>query len=58
MGVYAYPALLKGASKELTARMQDKSCFNFTSADPVLFAELEDLKVRGFEAFRNASFLK
>jgi len=58
MGVYARPDLLKGVSKQLRARMQGKSCFNFTSADPVLFAELEDLTVRGFDAFRNAPFMK
>ena len=58
MGVYARPDLLKGVSKELLARMQGKSCFNFTSVDKILFAELEDLTVRGFDAFRNASFMK
>jgi len=58
MGVYARPDLLKGVSKELKARMQGKSCFNFTSVDPALFAELEDLTVRGFDAFRNAPFMK
>ena len=58
MGVYARPDLLKGVSKELKARMQGKSCFNFTTVDSALFAELEDLTVRGFEAFRNAPFMK
>jgi hypothetical protein len=58
MGVYARPDLLKGVSKRLKARMQGKSCFNFTSVDPTLFAELEDLTVRGFDAFRNAGFMK
>jgi hypothetical protein len=58
MGVYARPDLLKGVSKELKTRMQGKSCFNFTSTDPALFAELEALTVQGFEAFRNAPFMK
>ncbi len=58
MGVYARPDLLKGVSKELKARMQGKSCFNFTTTDPALFAEVEALTVRGFEAFRNAPFMK
>ncbi|MCC7375132.1 MAG: hypothetical protein IT581_10805 [Verrucomicrobiales bacterium] len=58
MGVYARPDLLKGVSKELKARMQGKSCFNFTSVDPELFAELEDLTVRAFDAFRDAPFMK
>lgn len=58
MSVYARPELLKGVSKELRARMQGKSCFNFKTVDPALFAELEDLTVRGFAAFRNAPFMK
>jgi hypothetical protein len=58
MGVYARPDLLKGVSRELRARMQGKSCFNFTSVNPTLFAELEALTVRGFDAFRNAPFMK
>jgi hypothetical protein len=58
MSVYARPSLLKGVSRELKARMQGKSCFNFTSVDLTLFRELEDLTVRGFEAFRNAPFMK
>ncbi len=58
MGVYARPDLLKGVSPELKARMQGKSCFNFTSVDEGLFAELEDLTGRSFAAFRNAAFMK
>jgi hypothetical protein len=58
MGVYARPDLLQGVSKELKARMQGKSCFNFTAVDPVLLAELEDLSARAFAAFREAPFMK
>ena len=58
MGVYVRPDLLQGASQALRARMQGKSCFNFTTVDPVLFAELETLTVRAFAAFRNAPFMK
>jgi hypothetical protein len=58
MAVYARPELLKGISKELKARMQGKSCFNFTTVDEKLFAELEELTVKGFAAFRNAAFMK
>jgi len=50
--------LLKGASNELMARMQGKSCFNFKSIDPALFTELEALTIRGFEALRNGPFGK
>jgi hypothetical protein len=58
MAVYARPELLKGISKELKARMQGKSCFNFTTVDEKLFAELEALTAKGFAAFRNAAFMK
>ena len=57
MGVYACPEVLKGVSKKLKARMHGKSCFNFTSVDQPLFAELEELTVRAFAAFRKASFM-
>lgn len=57
MGVYAAPQLLKGGSKALKARMQGKSCFNFKTVDEPLFAELEELTVRGFAAFRRAGFM-
>ena len=57
MGVYACPEVLKGVSKKLRARMQGKSCFNFTSVDQPLFDELEELTSRAFAAFRKASFM-
>ena len=58
MGIYARPDLLQGVSEKLRARMQGKSCFNFTSIDEPLFAELETLTVRGFEAFRDLGYTK
>ena len=58
MGVYARPDLLKDISKKLKARMQGKSCFNFTSVDESLFAELEELTVRAFEAFQKLPYMK
>src|SRR6185436_16867431 len=58
MGVYARPDLLKNSSKELRARMQGKSCFNFTFIDESLFADLEDLTVRAFGAFRKLPYMK
>jgi hypothetical protein len=58
MGVYARPDLLKGISKKLKERMQGKSCFNFTSFDEPLFAELEDLTARAFEAFSKLPFVQ
>ena len=46
MPVYTHPALLNGLSPQLKRRMQGKSCFNFTAADPVLLAEIEALTRR------------
>ena len=43
MGVYAMPELLAGISPRLRARMQGKSCFNFSSIDEGLLAELATL---------------
>jgi len=58
MGVYARPDLLKGMSQKLKARMQGKSCFNFTTVDEPLFAELEELTIRTFEAFRKLPLMQ
>jgi hypothetical protein len=58
MGVYARPDLLADVSAKLKARMQGKSCFNFTSVDEPLFAELEELTVRALEAFRRLPYMK
>jgi len=57
MGVYARPDLLKNVSKKLKARMQGKSCFNFKAVDETLFAELDDLTARAFDAFRKMGFM-
>jgi hypothetical protein len=51
MAVYVSPELLDSVSRKLKARMQGKSCFNFKVSDPVLFAELEQLTLRGFAGF-------
>jgi len=58
MGIYVKPDLLKKTSKQLRARMQGKSCFNFSSVDQTLFDELEELTARSFEVFRSAPFIK
>jgi hypothetical protein len=58
MGVYARPDLLKSVSKKLKARMQGKSCFNFTTVDEPLLAELEELTVRAFAAFRRLPLMQ
>ena len=43
MPVYLKPELLDGISPELRARMQGKSCFNFTEVDKPLFNQLATL---------------
>ena len=52
MPVYMYPDLLDGLSAPLRKRMQGKSCFNFTTPDAVLFAELARLTATGFARFQ------
>ena len=49
MGVYGAPDLLDGVSPALRRRMQGKSCFNFTTIDEALFAELAELTARSIE---------
>lgn len=44
--VYEHPALLEGISQGLLKRMQGKSCFNFTTLEPDLLAELRELTNR------------
>jgi hypothetical protein len=51
MPVYVAPALLNGASGELLARKQGKSCFNFSKVDETLFAELAALTDRAVPAY-------
>ncbi len=43
MAVYGEPAMIGTMSPALRKRMQGKSCFNFTSVDDELFAELATL---------------
>ena len=56
MPIYMFPKLRDGLSKELRARMQGKSCFNFKRVDERLFTELEELTAQGFATARNAGF--
>ncbi|HTN84444.1 MAG TPA: hypothetical protein VL242_12180, partial [Sorangium sp.] len=52
MPVYTNPELLGGISPELRKRMQGKSCFNFKTNEPALFAELAALTGRCFERWK------
>jgi hypothetical protein len=57
IAVYAFPELMKGLSSKLRARMQGKSCFNFTKHDPALFRELGRLTKRSVARFRKEKWL-
>jgi hypothetical protein len=52
MPVYMYPELLKDISPELKKHMQGKSCFNFKTVEPGLFAQLAELTRMGAEKFK------
>jgi hypothetical protein len=56
MGIYGNPKLLDGYSKELKARMQGKSCFNFKTVDESLFEELERLTIKSITGMRKAGY--
>lgn len=56
MPVYAFSDLTAAISPDLKKRMQGKSCFNFTSPDKKLFAELRKLTKAGFTRFTSKKF--
>jgi hypothetical protein len=56
MPVYMFPPLKQGLSAELAARMQGKSCFNFTKLDEVLLDELAALTNAGLAMCRKMGF--
>jgi len=51
MPVYAFPDLDEALSPDLRRRKQGKSCFNFTTVDESLFAELAGVMAAGFERY-------
>ena len=57
MPVYVEPGLLQNLSEALLARMQGKSCFNFTRPDDVLFEELSQLTQAGLELYQERGFV-
>ncbi|MEL7535758.1 MAG: hypothetical protein AAFZ58_08880 [Pseudomonadota bacterium] len=58
MPVYVEPKLLCDLSTPLNKRMQGKSCFNFTSVDVGLFAELAELTQRGFALYADRGYVE
>ena len=58
LGLYGNSTLRDGMSKKLSARMQGKTCFNFTRNDEALFEELESLTAAGLAAFKKAGYVR
>jgi hypothetical protein len=52
MPVYVSPELADTISPALRKRRQGKSCFNFTTIDEPLFAELESIAAKGIPAYK------
>ena len=57
MGVYGNTRLRDAMSKELKARMQGKTCFNFKVVDEKLFKELDRLTAQSIAGFRKAGYI-
>ena len=56
MGV-TVPSVQAGMSAALKARMQGKTCFNFTSLDEPAIAELDRVTSSSIAAFKKAGFI-
>jgi len=57
MPVYIRPELLASVSPELKAKMQGKSCFNFSSLEPALFKELAALTRASYASYKEQGFV-
>ncbi len=57
MPVYLKPELLDGMSSELRARMQGKSCFNFTELENPLLKELAALTKASHASYKAQGFV-
>jgi hypothetical protein len=58
MPVYVKPELLESVSPDLKARMQGKSCFNFSTVEPALFKELATLTKAGYASYKQQGFIQ
>jgi len=58
MPVYLKPELVAAVSPALKARMQGKSCFNFSAVDPALFKELALLTKAGYASYKEQGFVR
>ena len=57
MGVGGNTKLTEGLSRPLRARMQGKTCFNFTTVDEGLFDELQRVTTESLRAMKRAGFI-
>ena len=57
MPVYLKPELMASVSSELKARMQGKSCFNFSASEPSLFKELAALTKASYGSYKEQGFV-
>ena len=57
MGVNGNTKLIASLSKPLRARMQGKTCFNFTTVDDALVQELQIVTAESLRGLRNAGFI-
>lgn len=57
MALYFNPPMNALVSPALKKRMQGKTCFNFKSVDPDLFAELKSLTRVGVEEYKKREWL-
>ena len=58
MPIYVNPALLEDMSDALRKRQQGKSCFNFKSIEPELFAELNALTAAGYRFYLQEGYIQ
>jgi hypothetical protein len=57
MPVYVAPDLLQDLSADLKARMQGKSCFNFTRVEQPQLQELAALTEAGFRRYEESGYV-
>jgi len=58
MPVYMKPDLLVSVSAELKSRMQGKSCFNFSTVEPMLIKELTALTKASYASYKEQGFIQ
>jgi hypothetical protein len=57
IGVTDNPTLMAGLSQQLRARLQGKSCFNFTTVDEALFRELDQVTAASLRGLQKAGYI-